>query len=172
MNQMKINDDDPVAGLKTLYARYNSVQAENDCLKQKSELLLVEMDMQRKQHVELLTEKTNYESNNISRLDIDITYTAESDDSREEDRYRPPIFRSSAQMARQKMVTVPSFENNSFYVVETEGGEIKEVDEKSFLGANAFRFGEEEHMATAEVVRIENVDFGEGRQKKEIQNKM
>jgi len=173
MEQMKIKCADPVDGIKTLHAQLSASQDDNGCLQQKVELLSLEMELQRKQHAEyvrlLVGEGCQQQAASLSRLDIDIVYTADSDESNDETGEergdcRPPVFRSCARLAKQKTVTVPSFENNSFYVVETEG-ELREAEEKSFLG-RVFDFGGEE-KTKAEVVRIEHLDFGESRQQAE-----
>ena len=81
-------------------------------------------------------------------------YMAESDEMSsggEEERGEEGVFKSCVQMQRPKTVTVPSFDNNSFYVVETAEGER---DEKSFIGGRTeFRFGQAEKKGS-------RVDFG------------
>lgn len=98
------------------------------------------------------TEGKNFDKSELFSFHLSKTNSLETlaDGEKEDtiDMTSLPLYRSCAELAKQKTVTLPSFENNSFLVVDTD--EAKE-EEKSFLGRQFyFRSNDDLHADTTE----------------------
>lgn len=132
----------------------NSSNNELTNLNSKVELLQTELELQREEHakhIAFLVEKTegkNFDKSELYSFHLSKSDSLESLDEKEDavDMTSLPMYRSCAELAKQKTVTLPSFENNSFLVVDTD--EAKE-EEKSFLGRQFyFRSNDDLHADT------------------------
>lgn len=140
--------------MKTLYSKVNLSNNELTSLNSKVELLQLELNLQREEHakhIAFLVDKTegkNFDKSELYSFHLSKTNSLESLDEKEDtvDMTSLPLYRSCAELAKQKTVTLPSFENNSFLVVDTD--EAKE-EEKSFLGRQFyFRSNDDLHADT------------------------
>lgn len=116
----------------------NSSQNDISCLNQKLELLKLELDLQKKEyvkHISFILEKSEIDSILIEEIETqdtarDYSFLESKDEGLAGDSTMDmPVFKNCAYLSRQKTVTIPSFQNNSFYVLDTD--DLKE-EEKSF----------------------------------------
>ncbi len=119
-------------------------------------MLQLELNLQKEEHakhIAFLVEKTeakNFDKSEPISFNLSKTDSLESLEERDIidiEMASLPIYRSCAELAKQKTVTLPSFENNSFLVVDTD--DLNREEEKSFMGRQFyFRSTDDLHADT------------------------